>query len=176
MKKMRANNKILITGLPGVGKTTLLIHLFEKLRSLKPIGFYTSEIRKNNIRQGFELVDLGGKRSVLSHVKISSPFRVGKYGVDVPAFEMFLDSIDFLNPESDLILIDEIGKMECFSNKFKKLVEVLLDSEKPLIASIALRGEGFIARIKKHPDTKLFELTKGNRNILQDEISGLFGY
>lgn len=176
MKKTGVKNKILITGLPGVGKTTLIIYLFEKLKSLNPTGFYTSEIRKNSIRQGFELVSPDGKKSVLSHVKIKSPFKVGKYGVDIPAFENFLDSIDFLNPEYDLILIDEIGKMECHSNKFKDLTNVLLNDEKSLIATVALRGEGFIAETKNHPDITMFELTRQNRNDLPDEILKLFEY
>ncbi len=169
-------NKILITGAPGIGKTTLIIRLSEKLKSLNPIGFFTSEIRKNNIRVGFELISPDGRKFIFSHVEIDSPLRVGKYGVDISAFENFLESTDFLNPACNLILIDEIGKMECFSIKFKHLIEDLLKGEKSLIATIALRGEGFIHEVKEHPRVKSFELTRRNRNTLSGDILELFGY
>jgi len=176
MIKTPSKNKILITGPPGIGKTTLIIRLSEKLRTLKPVGFFTSEIRKNNMRVGFELISLKGERFILSHVEIDSPFRVGKYGVDISAFENFLDSTDFLNPAGDLILIDEIGKMECFSIKFRHLIEDLLKGKKSLIATIALSGEDLIARVKEHPHVKSFELTRRNRDILSGDILELFGF
>jgi nucleoside-triphosphatase len=87
----QGNKNILVTGLPGVGKTTLVRRVGDQLKDLKCAGFYTAEIRKGGVRKGFELIDFAGRRRVLAHVRFKSPFRVGKYSVDVKHFEDFLD-------------------------------------------------------------------------------------
>jgi len=161
---------LLITGLPGVGKTTLVKKIFEELKHLHPAGFYTEEIREEGQRKGFELISLDGKRGVLSHIHIKSPHRVGKYKVDIEAFENLLDGIPFFSPSTRLIIIDEIGKMECLSDLFKNLLKKILDSGKLVIATIALKGSGLIAGIKERNDIKLFEITKHNRDSLLLEI------
>ena len=140
---------LLITGLPGVGKTTLIKKMSEELKHLHPVGFYTTEIREEGTRKGFELISLEGRKGILSHIDIKSPYRVGKYKVDIKSFEDFLDQIKFSAPTIGLIIIDEIGKMECYSDKFKKLLKEILDSEKWVIATIALKGSGLIAEIKE---------------------------
>jgi len=161
---------LLITGLPGVGKTTLIKKISEELKHLHPVGFYTTEIREEGMRKGFELISLGGRKGILSHIDIKSPYRVGKYKVDIKSFEDFLDQIKFFAPTIGLIIIDEIGKMECYSDKFKKLLKEILDSEKWMMATIALKGSELIAEIKKREDIKLFEMTKSNRDFLLSEI------
>jgi nucleoside-triphosphatase len=166
-----AKKNLLITGIPGVGKTTLIKKLSEGLKDFHPIGFYTAEIREEGERKGFELISLDGKKGLLSHKDIRSPYKVGRYKVDVKGFEDFLDSISFLNSSNRLIIIDEIGKMECFSDRFKKLLKEIIDSEKWVIATIALKGSGLIAEAKERKDVKLFEITKKNRDSLLKEIS-----
>jgi nucleoside-triphosphatase len=161
---------ILITGLPGVGKTTLVKKLFEELKHLHPAGFYTEEIREGGQRKGFELISLDGKRGVLSHKDIKSPYRVGKYKVDIESFESFLDSLPFFDALNGLIIIDEIGKMECLSDPFKNLLKKIFKSGKLVVATIALKGSGLIAEIKKRQDIKLFEMTKDNRDLFLLEI------
>lgn len=161
---------LLITGLPGVGKTTLIRRLFEALKDFHPVGFYTAEIREGGMRKGFELVSLGGKRGVLSHLNIKSRYRVGRYKVDVSGFEDFLDGISFFDPSSHMIMVDEIGKMECLSTQFGKRMKEVLDSEKWVIATIALKGSGPITEVKKRQDVKLFEITQSNRDVLFSEI------
>jgi nucleoside-triphosphatase len=111
----------LATGTPGVGKTTIVHTLCKQLASFNPGGFYTEEMRKGGIRKGFALVSLDGKRSVLSHVNVKSSDRVGKYGVDVKSFETFLDSLHLKGTAGSLLVMDEIGKMECFSTAFVSL-------------------------------------------------------
>ncbi|MBM4140538.1 MAG: NTPase [Nitrospira sp.] len=157
---------MLITGLSGVGKTTLIKNLSEELKDFRPVGFYTTEIREKGIRKGFELISLDGIKGILSHVDIKSHYKVGKYSVNIEGFETFLESIPFFNSATSLIIIDEIGKMECFSSKFRKLIKEILNSEKVLIATIALKGEGFIREIKNRNDIKSFEITQGNRDYL----------
>lgn len=168
---MKYNKKnILITGLPGVGKTTLIKKLSQQLQDFHPAGFYTEEIREGNIRKGFSLISLNGRKKILSHIDIKSPYRVGKYRVDIESFEEFLDSILFLDKAVHLIIIDEIGKMECLSGKFREIVKLVLNSDKLLIATIALKGSGMIEEIKKRDDAVIFELTASNRELVLEKI------
>lgn len=166
---------ILITGPPGVGKTTMIKILSTRLAPLNPVGFYTEEIREEGVRKGFELRSLEGAKGVLSHIDFKGPHKVGKYKVDVRGFEVFLKTIPFLNLETRLIILDEIGKMECLSDLFKKLLKDILNSEKKVIATIALKGSGLIEEIKKREDVVLFEISKRNRDSLWSEILKEFG-
>ena len=148
----------------------MIKNIVEALKDLRPVGFYTAEIREGGIRKGFELISLDGRKGLLSHTDIQSPHRVGKYKVEVEGFEAFLWSIPLLNPSIHLIVIDEIGKMECYSDQFKNLLKEILDSEKWVIATIALKGSGIIEEIKRRKDVKLFEITQRNRNSLLPDI------
>ena len=140
------------------------------MKPLHPAGFFTSEIREAHTRKGFELRSLNGENGRLAHVDIKSPYRVGKYKVDVKSFEAFLETIPLLGPSVSVIIIDEIGKMECFSELFRHLVRQVLDSDKAVLATIALKGDGFIERIKKREDVHLVELVESRREILMEEI------
>ncbi len=169
-KAPKTPSNLLITGPPGIGKTTLINALADALKTRHPIGFYTTEIREQGVRKGFELVGLDGQRGLLAHIDIDSPHRVGKYRVDVTAFDEFLDSLELNRPDGRLIIIDEIGKMECLSPRFKERLLELLDSEKRVIATIALKGGGFIEQITNRDDVTLFEITRRNRADLVAEI------
>ncbi len=161
---------ILLTGIPGVGKTTLIKNIYKKLAFLCPTGFYTEEIREDGERKGFALISLIGTKRVLAHIDLESAYSVGKYGIDVKGFDSFLDSINFFASNSKLVIIDEIGKMECMSSKFKRIVKEVLDSEKLVIATVALKGKGFIEEVKKRNDIIIFEVTLKNRDSLLEEI------
>jgi nucleoside-triphosphatase len=165
-----SKKNLLITGLPGVGKTTLIKNLAEALHPHHPVGFYTAEIREGRTRKGFEWISLDGRRGLLSHTDIQTPYHVGKYKVDIEGFENLLGSLSFFNPSTRLIVIDEIGKMECLSNRFKTELQACLDSEKWVIATIALVGTRFVEAIKKRPDVHLFGITQKNRNSLLHDI------
>jgi nucleoside-triphosphatase len=162
--------KILLTGLPGVGKTTLIRKIAEAVSHLKPVGFYTMEIRERGVRQGFEINGFNGERGVLSHVNIKSPYRVGKYGVDVEGFEKFMRGTPFLYGETGIIIIDEIGKMECLSAEFRETIGKIFDSERTLVATVALKGEGLIRRVKERKDVLLLTIRPDNRDRLLEEI------
>ncbi len=171
MNRMRLRHaKTLITGKPGVGKTTLVQKIIEQMRLVNMAGFCTAEIRCKGSRLGFDLQGLNGKRRTLAHVDIDSRHRVGKYGVDTVGFEEFLETLDLLNPDVEMILIDEIGKMELFSNRFRSLVRDALNSDKQVLASIPLKGNEFIREIKQRLDIHLFEVTPGNRDRLPEAI------
>ena len=157
---------ILITGRPGIGKTTLVRSLAHGLSDLHPAGFYTGEIRNAGKRQGFSLAGLDGRVMTLAHVSIESPFRVGKYRVDIRGFDTFLRTMPSPKNPPRLLIVDEIGKMECISPLFRSFVAGFLYSPVPLVATIAQKGDGFIEAIKIRNDAVLFELTLHNREAM----------
>jgi nucleoside-triphosphatase len=168
--KAGQGKNFLVTGAPGVGKTTLVHTLCRQLASFNPHGFYTEEIREGGIRKGFALVSLDGKRSVLSHMNVRSPRRVGKYGVDVKSFETFLDSLHPKGTAGSLIVIDEIGKMECFSAAFVSLAGSLLDGAGVVVATVAIKGPDFISEVKRRRDVAIYEVTERNRDYLAETL------
>jgi nucleoside-triphosphatase len=169
MPEQKTQN-ILITGRPGVGKTTLLVALSRELSTARPTGFFTREIRERGKRRGFELVSLDGERMTLAHTDFAHGPRVGKYTVDLPGFEAFLDRLAPPEDGAGLVLIDEIGKMECLSPKFNHYAERALDSPAPLLASVASKGGGFIDAVKKRDDVRLTDVTEDNREDLVHEL------
>jgi len=168
---MEWQKNILLTGRPGVGKTTLIRRLAKNLSRYRPEGFYTAEIRKAGIRKGFELIGLQGGRLVLSHVDFAGACRVGKYGVDIERFDNYLRQYNFTASEGNLVIIDEIGKMECYSRIFVDMMKRLLDSEKMVMASIARKGGGPIGHFKSRSDITMIDVTTGNRDSLPDQIA-----
>jgi len=161
---------LLVTGPPGCGKTTLVRRVANGLPGVPIAGFLTTEIRDGGERAGFSLVSCDGRHGTLSHIRFPGPPRVGRYGVDLPAFEAFLEGIPFAAPGTRLVLIDEIGKMECFSLRFRQLVTRCMDGPIPFLATIALRGDRFIEELKKRPDAELVIVTRENRDRLPGEL------
>jgi nucleoside-triphosphatase len=169
MKSGKVKN-ILVAGRPGVGKTTLIKKLAEKL-SGEVAGFYTEEIRKAGVRVGFKIRSFAGREGILAHVDIKSDKRVGKYRVNLEDLEKVgVDSILGGLEKANFILIDEIGKMEMYSERFKEVVIKVLDSNKFLIATIIGKSHSFADKIKKREDIKLFEITRVNRDDLFQDI------
>ncbi len=167
------SKNMLITGLPGSGKTTLIRKLADELREYAPAGFFTEEIREQGARKGFRLRSLDRKESgVLAQVNIGGPHRVGKYGVDLEGFEKFFGKLRLLDAAPRLVIVDEIGKMECLSEKFRILVVSLLDAPAPVIATIALKAGGFIDEIKRRRDVLIVELSESSRDTLLPDIAG----
>jgi nucleoside-triphosphatase len=167
-----AAKNILITGLPGSGKTTRIRKLGHLLREFAPLGFFTEEIREQGVRKGFRLASLDGKGTgVLAHRDGKGPHRVGRYGVDLPGFEQFLGNLHLAGTSPKLVIIDEIGRMECLSETFRTMVSALLDAAAPVIATIALKAGGFIEEIKRRQDVLVFEITERNREALVQDIA-----
>jgi nucleoside-triphosphatase THEP1 len=162
---------ILITGMPGIGKTTLIIRTLEEL-NFSAIGFVTKELRKEGSRYGFIIETLSGMSKILaSKEKRSCKHRVGKYCT-------YVENVDFivkiLQEESrketyDLIVIDEIGKMELFSLSFKKFLLNCLDEQK-VLGTIMIRDNHFTKEIKTRPDVKLYNINRSNREEIYQTI------
>jgi nucleoside-triphosphatase len=163
---------LLLTGPPGCGKTTVLERVLEHLGELRLAGFLTLELREHGQRVGFEAVGLGGRRAILAHVRFRSPVSVGRYGVEpdrlVPLIE---EELNRPLGTVDAFLIDEIGKMECHCPQFVATMRRLLGEPLPLVATIGLRGGGFIAEVKQRPDVRIVEVTQDNRQSLPSQIA-----
>ncbi|KAB7494406.1 Cancer-related nucleoside-triphosphatase-like protein [Armadillidium nasatum] len=152
---MSKSLNIALTGPPGIGKTTYIQKLAKSLneRGIPCCGFLTEEVRgSNKERIGFDVISLDGKRGVLARTNVSgatsmskssaSSFMVGKYSVDVKAFEAVVLPLFNEIPKSSVIVIDEIGKMEMFSSKFvQKVKEIISTSEHRMIISRTNRDD-----------------------------------
>jgi nucleoside-triphosphatase len=162
---------IFITGLPGAGKTTLLKRLCIIFKEFNPAGFITTEITEDGNKLGYEITNLYGDSRIIAHTKIKSKFVMGKFKIDIKGFEDFLPKTFPKDKKTGLYIIDEIGKMECESKKFSRLLIEMLDSDRPVIATIAEKGTGFIADIKKREDIWIFEVTEHNRDLRLKELT-----
>jgi len=164
--------KILLTGQPGCGKTTIIKRAIAKLN--RPYcGFCTSEIRDSGERLGFAIDTLSEPRrsGILAHVDMKAAQRVGKYGVNIEEFERLAvpELIEGLS-KGILLVIDEIGKMELFSTTFRQLAEKALSGDSDVLASIMLGPHPFCDRLKKLPGIRLKRIDRGNREAVLDEV------
>lgn len=162
---------LLITGIPGIGKTTLLRKVAAAVPGYRVGGFYTEEMRETGVRKGFRLVGFNHERGVIAHVDIDHRCRVGKYGVDVAAIDHLAANTLDLRDDIDFYLIDEIGKMECLSDVFVSRVRSLLDSDKTVVATVGKKGGGLIEQVKHWPGSELWEITHANRDALVTDVT-----
>ncbi len=160
-------SNILITGRPGIGKTTLIMKIVRKL-PCRVSGFYTREKRESGRRTGFYISDFSGNQTVMADVNFKSSYQVGKYGVNLKAFEKI--AIPAMEKDADLIVVDEIGKMEIFSSKFRKTLEKIFNSSKPVLATIKERDCEFTSKLKARSDVKVFKLTPSNRDKVEKSV------
>ncbi len=161
------SNNIMLTGPPGCGKTTLIKQIAEQMAP-DAAGFYTEEIRKDGKREGFRIEFLDGGSGVLARKGFKSKHRVGSYGVDLEEFESLLEKekLNILN--SPCVIIDEIGKMELFSHKFRGIIGELLNSNQTLVGTIIYKAHPFADSIKAREDVVLIKM---DRNTFQNTKS-----
>jgi len=165
----------LLSGEPGSGKTTIIKKVLNKANKSAG-GFYTEEVRNQGVRQGFQIVTLDGKNAVLAHVSVRSQHRVSKYGVDtdsmdrvaVPALKQAIQS-------KDVVVIDEIGKMELFSPSFKDAVIEALDSKKKVLGTIMLASHPWADKIKERPEVEVIKVTRFNREEVIKQVLDRLG-
>ena len=163
------HRNILFTGLPGCGKSTIIEKIVQRINRPSP-GFFTREIRDRGRRVGFSITTLNGQQGMLAHIDIRSHIRVGRYGVNTQDIDKI--AVPSMRPENDnvILVVDEIGKMECFSGLFRQTLMNILDATNTVVGSISLKGDAFIGAIKKRPDTLLIPVSEKNRDYLVDEF------
>ena len=155
---------IFLTGAPSSGKTTVIKKVIKNL-PVPANGFYTEEEKVGDKRVGFLMRSLDGKEGYLAHQDIRSDFHIRRYGVSIENIETIAVS-SILPVEDNIIILDEIGKMECFSNKFRKAALKALDSSNIVIGTITFGGDEFISKIKERNDIEIIEVTPLNRDSL----------
>ncbi|GAJ03222.1 unnamed protein product [marine sediment metagenome] len=134
-------------------------------------GFYTEEIRSQGVREGFRLVTLDGQTATLAHVNINSPYRVSKYGVDVDSLDRVgVPALHQAAQQCDVVVIDEIGKMELFSTNFRETVSQIIDSGKRVLGTIMLNPNPWADGIKQHPQVQLIEVTRTSYYRVLEEL------
>jgi len=167
--------KITITGPPGSGKTTTVIRVAEMLRrrGYTVGGMITRELREGRTRVGFEIEDLlTGERGIMAHVDFydeASPYRVGKYGVRVEVIDAIgVAAIERALEESDIIIVDEVGKMELFSEEFEEAIKKCVrQSEKPVIMTLHMRlRHSLLSNLRSNSEIVSYTLSPLNRNVL----------
>lgn len=161
---------LLLTGRPGVGKTTAIRKVAAALSGRRLAGFYTEEIRAGRERRGFRAVTLDGRARTMAHVEVPGRARVGRYGVDIGVVDWLADSTLTVTSMAEVYLVDEIGKMECMSPRFVTAMRALLTSPPPVVATIAERGEGLIDEVKRRDDVELWRLTPANRDDVPERV------
>ena len=168
LSEKRAKN-IFLTGPPSSGKTTVIKKVLSKLER-KATGFHTEEIKKNDKRVGFLMKTLDGKEVLLGHENIKSRFHIRRYGVSIENVEDI--AVPSITPKSEdeIIIIDEIGKMECFSEKFCLTAVKALDAKNIVLGTIAVGGTDFIREIKERKDITVYEVTNQNRDALPGSL------
>ncbi len=172
---MSAKN-LLLTGAPGSGKTTVILEALVLLKSPRR-GFTTEELRdRGGERRGFRIRTLEGKTGLLAHAsEITSGPRVGRYRVDLGAVERLCVPAVRGAGRNELVVIDEIGKMECLSAAFCTAVREALASRSPVLGTVALKGAPFIKEVRAREDVELIEVTRANRGALAEELAGRLG-
>jgi nucleoside-triphosphatase len=161
---------VFVTGRPGVGKTTLIRRVLSELDA-EVGGFYTSEIREGGTRVGFAITALSGETGILAHADHGGPHRVGKYGVFREELERVgVPALNEAVRDAELIVMDEIGRMELCSKAFQQAVLRALDSSKPVLGTIQQRRGPFLDCVRSRPDIEVLEVTDENRDAMAKAV------
>jgi nucleoside-triphosphatase len=171
-----AKRVLLLTGAPGVGKTTVLQKTVNVLRAkgVSVGGMVSREARKGGVRIGFQVIDVtSGKHGWLAHVDQKTGPQVGKYRVNLEELESIgVGAIAEAIHNYMVVAIDEVGPMELFSSKFKQAVEAALNSSKIVLAVVHAKArEPLIVAVKRRVDAEVFLVTPDNRNGLAEGLA-----
>jgi nucleoside-triphosphatase len=164
--------RLLLEGRPGIGKTTVARRLVALLlEGGVPVGgFTTGELRTGGRREGFVVEAVSGAREVLAHVGLPGPPRVGRYGVDLAAFErVALPTLRAPGP-GRVVVVDELGKMELASAAFRAAVVELLGRDVAVVATVQLARHQLTDALKLRPDVRVVRITEATRDGLPEQL------
>lgn len=161
---------VLITGAPGIGKTSLIKHLIRDLTPLIIRGFYKEAIFENSICKGYRIITVEHREQILAHVYFEGPERIDQYGINIDGFENLVLPELSLNKGAELFLVDEIGKMECLSKTFCEQILRILDSDTPLIATISHGSIPDMHMLKDRTDISVIRITQKNRKTVWKNV------
>ena len=172
--------KVLITGPPRCGKSTLISKLIEYYNNKKDYtiyGFLTPEIKERGNRIGFNIADIySGKISQLARVgDFKTKYKLGKYNVFIQEFDKYIeDNLSLEEKTIDLIVIDEIGKMELFSDKFQNFIKNIFSLKISILATIGLKlSHPLKTYLLNLPSVLLLNLNKRNSQLVFEKVTSL---
>lgn len=161
---------ILLTGKPGVGKSTIIQKVLESIGTTRAAGFWTLEIRIKGRRVGFSIQTVDGVVGTLAHVNGTDGPRVGKYVVSVPHIdEVAIPALQRARNSDCIIIIDEIASMELKSAAFAPEVRKCLDTGR-VLGTLQLRKGEFQDEVRSRPDVRIINATYENRDVLPAQI------
>jgi nucleoside-triphosphatase len=164
---------ILLTGHPGVGKTTIIKGIAESLGDSAG-GFYTSEIREAGRRQGFKIVTLDGEEGILAHADVKGPPRVSKYGVNLRDLEgVGVAALMQAMANARCVVVDEIGKMELFSERFREVVMAAIEGDSMVVGTAMKARNAWVDDLKALPQVTIVEVTEANRDHMAQRVLSL---
>jgi nucleoside-triphosphatase len=131
----------------------------------------TEELRESGRRTGFMVESLAGGRATLAHIRFSGPPRVGRFGVDLEAFERLALPALLGAEDAEVVLIDELGKMELASGAFRDAVSTLFERAVPVVATIHVARHPFTDALKDHAAAETVRVTQRNRDKLAEQLA-----
>ena len=140
-------------------------------RGLRVGGFVTGELRERGRRVGFAVETFDGKRATLAHISVPGPPRVSRYGVDVAAFERVALPALAAAKDADVVVVDEIGKMELASEPFRDAVEALFDGATPVVATAQAARHPITDALKRRKEVERVSVTPKTRDALPAELA-----
>lgn len=175
---MIADIKIGITGLPSAGKTYALLRVIEMLKDEEVVigGMINQPIMEGKHRVGFTVRDLiTGETEDYAHIGYESKIMVGHIGVDIGKFETIaVSAIQNACENADIIVIDEVGKVEVESEAFVNAVRMALEVDKPMILTLHKKSRNpLLQDIRRRDDVRILEVTQTNRNLLPYKVKSL---
>jgi nucleoside-triphosphatase len=161
---------ILLTGLPGVGKTTIIKEIAESLGDSAG-GFYTAEIREGGRRQGFKIMTLDGEEGILAHVDVKGPPRVSKYGVNLRDLEgVGVAALMQAMANDRCVVVDEIGKMELSSERFREVVMAAIKGDSNVVGTVMKARNPWADDLKALPQVTILQVTEANRDHMAQRV------
>jgi nucleoside-triphosphatase len=164
--------RLLLEGRPGIGKTTVarrLLHLLQEA-GVPVGGFTTAELRTGGRREGFLVEAASGAHALLAHVDLPGPPRVGRYGVDLAAFDRVALPALRTPRTGGVVIVDELGKMELASAAFRDAVMQLLERDVAVVATVHQARDRFTDALRRRPDIRVVRVTEATRDALPKQL------